>query len=59
MEYVGIVEYINIFMVIFIRTLKAHVLKHLSVDYIKIGSIQKKRELLSKILKYRMLWLWL
>lgn len=57
MEYVGSVGYINISMVIFIRTLKAHVLKHLSVDYIKIGSIQKKRGELSKTLKYRMLWL--
>lgn len=44
MEYVGSVESIHILMVIFIRTLKAHILKHLSVDYIKIGSRQKKQE---------------
>ena len=44
MEYVGSVECIHILMVIFIRTLKAHILKHLSVGYIKIGSRQKKQE---------------
>ena len=58
MEYVGSVECIHILMVIFIRTLKAHILKHLSVGYIKIGSRQKKKkktrgESLSKILKCR------
>ena len=44
MEYIGNVECVHILTVIFTRTLKAHILKHLSVDYIKIGSRQKKRE---------------
>lgn len=44
MEYVGSLECIHILTVIFIRIAKAHVLKYLSLDYIKVGSRQKKQE---------------
>lgn len=58
MEYVGNVECVHILTVIFIRTLKAHILKHLSLDYIKKGSGQETRgDSLSKFLKYGLMWL--